>query len=692
MNCIKNSILRTGTLSICLLTLLLVITFQTTLDIHAQESDHTLWSADHEIYDDDGDCDTSLNREYEIVDDATGISSYDPNILRQWEVGQVGRVSFNTPDFSEQNSEEATVSASDRHARSGRCSLKMTVRNADRDSIRAVRVFKRWLDFDNLPNGYYSAWYYTPEIYQTENFWNVFQFKSQYPNIVDGNLREGNASDSMFSFNLESVPSGSSNPTHYNLYVNHKFPKRDHVDSCEVDSDDSERCADQQYYDLGFRENSGPVKIPPNSWFQIKAYFVQSGSTVTQRENSTAVDGKIQSNGILKVWVTLSSNGSITERLVISQENIPTLTFPEAISKWSINNYSTYMPDSNITLYTDDAKISSCDGLYQESEDAQRRGDFRIGSSSKASGGKYLYVPIDETSVDDATRLAYCFRVNRSGTYRLKGWAVGPSGGSDSLYIATEDDPDNRYYWSVPIGSDFEGKYVVDGYSGDYIDLSLDRGEHRLFVYPRETGAKVDRLALERIETEPPAEDDCGPMSQQAEDGDLSGNFALGDDENASGDQYIYATATSETGGPDPENRARFCFTVPQAGTYYIQGWVYAANASSNSLYVTVNDLPAAGYKWHTIDFSNQDEVSYRADYVIDQIAENYVALNLDAGPQVVTFYPREKGIRLDKVKLVSVSASSLMAASTENTVLGFVRDTEQTSYKLYLPFSMNTP
>jgi len=163
-------------------------------------------------------------------------------------------------------------------------------------------------------------------------------------------------------------------------------------------------------------------------------------------------------------------------------------------------------------------------------------------------------------------------------------------------------------------------------------------------------------------------------------------------DENASGDQYIYATATSETGGPDPENRARFCFTVPEDGTYYIQGWVYAANAGSNSLYVTVNDLPNAGYKWHTIDFSNQDGVSYRADYVIDQSAENYVALDLEAGPQVVTFYPREKGIRLDKVKLVATNTSLLMAASRENNALGFVRDTEQTSYKLYLPLGVNTP
>jgi len=182
-------------------------------------------------------------------------------------------------------------------------------------------------------------------------------------------------------------------------------------------------------------------------------------------------------------------------------------------------------------------------------------------------------------------------------------------------------------------------------------------------VYPREANAQVDRLALEWVDEHP---------------------FA--------------ATARSETDGPESENRARFCFTVPEDGIYYIKGWVYAANTNSNSLYVTVNDSPRTGYEWHTIDFSNQDDVSYRADHVINRVAENYVALNLESGPQIVTFYPREAGIRLDKVALTPTTASLLAKMAAENAALGFIRDTEgdvsgtQQSYNLYLPVGVNKP
>ncbi len=95
--------------------------------------------------------------------------------LNQWTEGQYGEAVFNTGTGS--------VSVSKDVAHSGTSSLKMSITNAS-NTTQAARIF-RWNDPDgnSLPaSAYYSVWYYFPQNYTTDQWWNVLQFKSKASN------------------------------------------------------------------------------------------------------------------------------------------------------------------------------------------------------------------------------------------------------------------------------------------------------------------------------------------------------------------------------------------------------------------------------------------------------------------------------------------------------------------------------
>jgi lipopolysaccharide/colanic/teichoic acid biosynthesis glycosyltransferase len=87
-------------------------------------------------------------------------------------------------------------------------------------------------------------------------------------------------------------------------------------------------------------------------------------------------------------------------------------------------------------------------------------------------------------------------------------------------------------------------------------------------------------------------------LSQEAEDATLSGAFTAVNDGSASNGQYIEAPNRSGNGDTSTNTYAEFCFTVASAGSYQLQGAVWAPDGGSNSFYVTVDGQPAAGYKW----------------------------------------------------------------------------------------------
>ena len=140
----------------------------------------------------------------------------------------------------------------------------------------------------------------------------------------------------------------------------------------------------------------------------------------------------------------------------------------------------------------------------------------------------------------------------------------------------------------------------------------------------------------------------------EAEAGQLSGTFAIGNDANASGGQYIHGPNGSGNQDFNTGNRADFTFNITQAGDYRIDTNVYALDGANDSFYVTVDGLPAAGHRWHP-----PHNTTYRLDPVHDRdTGEDPVIFSLGQGLHTVSFHIREDGTRLDRIELVLVNAS----------------------------------
>ncbi|MCA9912269.1 MAG: PKD domain-containing protein, partial [Anaerolineae bacterium] len=183
----------------------------------------------------------------------------------------------------------------------------------------------------------------------------------------------------------------------------------------------------------------------------------------------------------------------------------------------------------------------------------------------------------------------------------------------------------------------------TDNYTGAQPTVTLNDGANtvQLIVTDNE-GADSTPVQI-TVNVEPPAV--CGSLIQEAEFGDRSGSFVIGNDVAASGGQYVHRPNGAGDSFTAPGNsNVSFCFNVTQAGIYQIKGWVYAAGDSDDSFWVTVN---GASYLWDT--FVNQ---TYAEDYVNNRGGADPVQINLNAGDVTVTVHLRESGTLLDRIQL----------------------------------------
>ncbi|MFK7801061.1 MAG: hypothetical protein AB8G95_05475 [Anaerolineae bacterium] len=154
---------------------------------------------------------------------------------------------------------------------------------------------------------------------------------------------------------------------------------------------------------------------------------------------------------------------------------------------------------------------------------------------------------------------------------------------------------------------------------------------------------------------------DCGPLSQEAEQGQLSGAMQIGQDSNASGGQYVAAPRDTEgsssiTGNSD---KVEFCVLIPEDGDYQIQARVHARSAGNNSMFVAVGGLPSAGYLWD-MDVNER----YVQDMVSDRNQNDPQTISLTAGAHTLTFANRESDTRLDSFEMIRVGGGSSPTAT----------------------------
>lgn len=192
---------------------------------------------------------------------------------------------------------EADARATTDVAHRGDWSMRLGIHAEQPDNDHAVRVF-RWAqpDGSSLPiSAGYEVWFYFPQIWSPEQYWNLMQWKTKRPS---GEVADG------FTINVANRPSGE---MYLYLYDNI----------------------------AGVHRGSAPVNLPVGRWVHVRAEYLFSSSD----------DGHVQ----------LYQDG----RLALDVRGVRTSyesTRADA-RQWSINSYTNGIEPSSPVIYADDAAI-----------------------------------------------------------------------------------------------------------------------------------------------------------------------------------------------------------------------------------------------------------------------------------------------------------------------------------------------
>jgi hypothetical protein len=210
--------------------------------------------------------------------------------------------------------------------------------------------------------------------------------------------------------------------------------------------------------------------------------------------------------------------------------------------------------------------------------------------------------------------------------------------------------------WDVAAGWAID--QVSDRNGADPVVLGLGAGDHAVRVYEREDGTRLDSLALVQVDPPPPpAACVVAGTVIEAESATLAGAFVTAPDGAASGGLYAHVPQGNGGATGPGGDYVEFCFTVTTAGEHVLESVVDGPDGGSNSFFVTVDDLPAAGYLWDT-------SAGFVADSVSDRNVADPLVLDLGVGDHVVRVHLREDGTRLDSLSLVTVDAPPPVACA----------------------------
>lgn len=262
------------------------------------------------------------------------------------------------------------------------------------------------------------------------------------------------------------------------------------------------------------------------------------------------------------------------------------------------------------------APAPAASGLSFEAESGSVTDPMKILSDASALGGEYIV----QTADQGTGSAQYTVAVQDAGQYQLMVRAIAPNGSSNSIYYAVDSNSSN--VWHFP--DNLSNWTWVDGPT-----ITLSQGTHTLNVKKREAGTKIDAFELRSLGAA-----GVGSMTPlEAESGAANGGMkVLSDDPTASGSQYVEASASGSMS---------YQVQVPAAGTYRVAGWIKAANSSSDSFSLSIDDssvgtwtLAAPSAMW---TYDVDDSHTYQ----------------LTAGTHTVTLSHRETGAKIDRLVLV---------------------------------------
>ena len=216
----------------------------------------------------------------------------------------------------------------------------------------------------------------------------------------------------------------------------------------------------------------------------------------------------------------------------------------------------------------------------------------------------YVHVPEgvgSHWSPDAAYSAMYCLTVEEDGLYRVNGRTQADSYSSDSFFAQL--DGGDTWTWFVAQSKRYRNDLVNDYLNDDPVEVWLAAGDHRVIIYAREDGTRLDRIRLERVRQQR-----CIRGRMEAEDAQVTG-FDTAKDGAASGGEYVHAPdGSGSSWSPSEDSKVEFCFVVDTAGNYELAAGVWADSGTNDSFWVKVDGVIHG--RWDTaINTSYSDDV-----------------------------------------------------------------------------------
>jgi cell division septation protein DedD len=218
-------------------------------------------------------------------------AGHETNNFSEWFTSTYSTTEGNEGGIYNTNTGKATISTDVAH--SGTHALKMNINSPNNGSPQGARVF-RWQESRTKQPLYYSVWYYIPQQYKPQNWWDVLEFKS----------RNATRNDAFWQLNIGNRTDGSMNFYLYN-WVNSK----------------------------SFTQNI--ANIPVGKWFNVEIYYQQAADNT----------------GKITVWqdgVQIFDQTGVTTMFADAIES----------ANFAVTNYTDNITPANTTIYVDDIKIS----------------------------------------------------------------------------------------------------------------------------------------------------------------------------------------------------------------------------------------------------------------------------------------------------------------------------------------------
>jgi len=162
-------------------------------------------------------------------------------------------------------------------------------------------------------------------------------------------------------------------------------------------------------------------------------------------------------------------------------------------------------------VYVDEPECGT--SLVHEAESARLTGSMQVVSDADASGGAFIQVPPAERDVwkiGSSSTASFCFDVVASGRFQI-GTDVqgvtnvrGAGQAGDSFFVTVDGWPKGEgYLWDTGTSSSFVESSVShrnrNGGEAMVVELDLAAGRHTVTFHQRESGTRLDTVALVRV-------------------------------------------------------------------------------------------------------------------------------------------------------------------------------------------------